>query len=113
MTNFLNISDLDKINILKILNSEEATKTLDNKSIGLLFEKHSTRTRLSFNVGISKLGGNPVDIRFKELNISRYESFEDTFLAMNCYLDGLILELIIIKNCWRHQNILKNPLLML
>ena len=90
MTNFLNISDLNRINILKILNSEEATKTLDNKSIGLLFEKHSTRTRLSFDVGISKLGGNSIDIRFKELNISRYESFEDTFLAMNCYLDGLI-----------------------
>ena len=90
MTNFLNISDLDRISILKILNSEEVTKILDNKSIGLLFEKHSTRTRLSFDVGISKLGGNSIDIRFKELNFSRYESFEDTFLAMNCYLDGLI-----------------------
>ena len=55
-----------------------------------MFEKHSTRTRLSFSVGISGLGGNAVDIRFDELNISRDESFEDTFRAMNCYLDGLI-----------------------
>jgi ornithine carbamoyltransferase len=36
------------------------------------------------------LGGNSVDIKFEELNISREESFEDTFRAMNCYLDGLV-----------------------
>ena len=36
------------------------------------------------------MGGNAVDIRFDELNISRDESFEDTFKAMNCYLDGLV-----------------------
>jgi ornithine carbamoyltransferase len=56
----------------------------------MIFEKYSTRTRLSFNVGISQLGGNSVDIKFEELNISREESFEDTFKAMNCYLDGLV-----------------------
>lgn len=111
MTNFLNISDLDRINILKILNTEEATKTLDNKSIGLLFEKHSTRTRLSFNVGISKLGGNPIDIRFKELNISRYESFEDTFLAMNCYLDGLIFRTDNHKKLLEASKYFKKPII--
>ena len=60
------------------------------KSIGMIFEKYSTRTRLSFNLGISQLGGNAVDIKFEELNISRDESFEDTFKAMSCYLDGLV-----------------------
>lgn len=88
--NFFNISDLSREQILKILKKEEDTKILKNKSIGLLFEKYSTRTRLSFAVGISSLGGNGVDIRFEELNISRDESFEDTFRAMDCYLDGLI-----------------------
>ena len=63
---------------------------MQNKSIGLLFEKYSTRTRLSFNVGIMSLGGFVVDLKFQELNISRSESFEDTFRAMNCYLDGLV-----------------------
>ena len=88
--NFFNISDLSREQIFKILKKEEDAKILKNKNIGLLFEKYSTRTRLSFAVGISSLGGNGVDIRFEELNISRDESFEDTFRAMDCYLDGLI-----------------------
>ncbi len=88
--NFFNISDLDKEKILTILKSEKKSKSLQNKNIGLLFEKYSTRTRLSFAVGISDLGGNVIDIRLDDLNISRNESFEDTFRAMDCYLDGLI-----------------------
>ena len=90
MKNLLNISDLSYKDILKILNTKKDKLVLKNKSIGLIFEKYSTRTRLSFTVGIHDLGGNPIDIRFEELNFSRSESFEDTFLALNCYLDGLI-----------------------
>ena len=111
MINFLNISDLNRIDILKILNSNVASKTLNNKSIGLLFEKHSTRTRLSFNVGVSKLGGNPIDIKFEELNISRYESFEDTFLAMNCYLDGLIFRTDNHKKFLQASKYFKQPII--
>ena len=91
MKNFLNISDLSSQNLRNILNIDSRNiDFLKNKSIGMIFEKYSTRTRLSFNVGISQLGGNSVDIKFEELNISREESFEDTFKAMNCYLDGLV-----------------------
>ena len=91
MDNFLNISDLSSQNLRKILDIETNNSNfLKNKSIGMIFEKYSTRTRLSFNVGISQLGGNSIDIKFEELNISREESFEDTFKAMNCYLDGLV-----------------------
>ena len=88
--NFFNISDLKKEDIFKILYSNNDNKSLQNKNIGLIFEKYSTRTRLSFSVGISRLGGNVIDIRFEELNISRDESFEDTFRAIKCYLDGLV-----------------------
>lgn len=90
MMNFFNISDLTKENIFNILDSNDKNKNLKNKNIGLLFEKYSTRTRLSFAVGISNLGGNTINISFSDLNISREESFEDTFRAMGCYLDGLI-----------------------
>ena len=91
MDNFLNISDLSSQNLREILNIEKNNSNfLKNKSIGMIFEKYSTRTRLSFNVGISQLSGNPVDIKFEDLNISREESFEDTFRAMSCYLDGLV-----------------------
>ena len=86
----LNISDLTSNEILDIINKKIINKSLANKSIGLLFEKNSTRTRLSFIVGIASLGGNNVDIRFEDLNISRHESFEDTFRAIGCYLDGLV-----------------------
>lgn len=91
MDNFLNISDLSSQNLREILNIKKNNSNfLKNKSIGMIFEKYSTRTRLSFNVGISQLSGNPVDIKLEDLNISREESFEDTFRAMSCYLDGLV-----------------------
>ena len=88
--NFFNISDLNKNDFYEILKLNSNNQNLSDKHIGLIFEKYSTRTRLSFNVAISSLGGKPIDIRFEELNFSRDESFEDTFKAMNCYLDGLI-----------------------
>ena len=88
--NFSQISDLSKEDINTILKIEPYPKKLAGKNIGLLFEKHSTRTRLSFSAGIHNMGGNCIDLRFSELNISRQESFEDTFRAFNCYLDGLI-----------------------
>ena len=91
MKNFLNISDLSSQNLRDILSIDDHNNNfLKNKSIGMIFEKYSTRTRLSFNVGISQLGGSAVDVKFEDLNISREESFEDTFRAMNCYLDGLV-----------------------
>ncbi len=90
INSLLNISDLTRDQIIKILDFNSTNNSLSNKNIGLLFEKNSTRTRISFNVGINQLGGNCIDIRYEELNISRDESFEDTFRALNCYLDGLI-----------------------
>ena len=88
--NFFNISDLSHEDIIKIFEINENENSLKHKNIGMIFEKYSTRTRLSFNVAINKLGGNSIDIRYEEMNISRDETFEDTFRAMDCYLDGLI-----------------------
>ena len=109
--NFFNISELTYDNIFTILNLNSNSNVLKNKSIGLLFEKHSTRTRLSFSVGISKLGGNAIDIRFEELNFSRDESFEDTFLAMNCYLDGLIFRTNNHKKLVQASSFFKKPII--
>lgn len=88
--NLFNISDLSKKEILEIISVENDNKVLTNKNLGMIFEKYSTRTRLSFAVAISNLGGERIDIKFDELNFSRGESFADTFKTMNCYLDGLI-----------------------
>ena len=95
MKNLLNISDLNQNDFEKILQFAEdldskTEQTLTNKNIGLIFEKNSTRTRLSFQVGINQLNGNFIDVRFEELNLNRFESYEDTFEVMSCYLDYLV-----------------------
>lgn len=95
MKNLLNISDLSKHDFLQIIEfSKDLEKSLDeclkNKNIGLIFEKNSTRTRLSFQVGIKQLQGNYIDINLDQLNLNRFESFEDTFEIMSCYLDCLV-----------------------
>ena len=91
----LNISDLSKEDFFEILELSknilpDKDDCLKNKNIGLIFEKNSTRTRLSFQVGINQLSGRYIDINLKELNLQRIESFEDTFKIMSCYLDGLV-----------------------
>ena len=95
MKNLLNISDLSKDDFKSILSFASSIKPdtencLKNKNIGLIFEKNSTRTRLSFQVGISQLQGKYIDIKLEELNLQRVESFEDTFEIMSCYLDALV-----------------------
>ena len=111
MKNFFDISDISKSDYLSIIENDNNNKNLQDKSIGLLFEKYSTRTRLSFAVGISNLGGNPINLRFEELNISRDESFEDTFRAMDCYLDGLIYRTNDHQKLIQASNYFKKPII--
>ena len=95
MKSLLNISDLNQNDFEMIMQfaddlNTKNEQTLTNKNIGLIFEKNSTRTRLSFQVGINQLNGNFIDVRFEELNLNRFESYEDTFEVMSCYLDYLV-----------------------
>jgi ornithine carbamoyltransferase len=60
-----------------------ASRALDGKSVALLFERPSTRTRLSFEVGVHELGGHPVVLRPGEMQISRGESVRDTALVLS------------------------------
>jgi ornithine carbamoyltransferase len=95
MKNIINISDLNRSDILEILKHIDdidikKNKPLTGKTIGLIFEKYSTRTRLSFHTGIFQLGGYPLEIDLKTLNLQRSESFENTFQMFDQYLDLLI-----------------------
>ena len=98
---FLSISDLsgDEIRLLvketgrmKSKQREGGLeKVLEDHVIGLLFEKPSTRTRVSFQVAINHLGGNAVYMRPGELHLSRGEAIKDTARILSSYLDGIVV----------------------
>lgn len=60
-----------------------ASRALAGKAVALLFERPSTRTRISFEVGIYELGGHPAVLRGEELQLSRGESWKDTALVLS------------------------------
>jgi len=66
-------------------------KLFKNKSLGLLLQKESTRTRLSFNIGMQKLGGNIIELDSKAIGFGKRESEEDILKTLSCYIDCLII----------------------
>ncbi|OIN66254.1 ornithine carbamoyltransferase [Exiguobacterium sp. KRL4] len=65
--------------------------TLSGKKVALLFEKASTRTRISFEVGVIELGGHPVVLNGSDMQIGRGESLSDTIQVMSRYVDALMI----------------------
>jgi ornithine carbamoyltransferase len=66
-----------------------ASRALTGRSVALIFDKPSTRTRLSFEVGVHELGGHPVLLREGETQISRGESVRDTALVLSRFVHGV------------------------
>ena len=71
--------------------SADAPKPLANQSWGLLFFKKSTRTRVSFQVGVHELGGNPVMLNAEDMQLARGETPEDTAKVLSRYLHGMVI----------------------
>ncbi|MGH7885435.1 MAG: ornithine carbamoyltransferase [Thermodesulfobacteriota bacterium] len=99
--NILTIFDLDKNEILSIIRRSRRLKkekkegiksySLEGKSIGLLFEKLSTRTRISLEVGINDLGANAIYLNPKDMQLGRGETIADTARVLSSYLDAVII----------------------
>ncbi len=66
-----------------------ASRALAGRSVALVFERPSTRTRVSFEVGVHELGGQPVVLRGDELQLSRGESPRDTALVLSRFVAGI------------------------
>lgn len=101
MKHLLRLRDLSTEEIVSILNLADQLKfdrkhgvvhtELAGKSLGLIFQKASTRTRVSFEVGMHELGGNPLFLSGQDLQIGRGEPICDTARVLSRYLDGIMI----------------------
>ena len=100
MKHFLTESDFDRNEIIEVFEhaslfkqnrTQRPSADLSGQNWGMLFYKNSTRTRVSFEVGIRELGGNPLILDQSSTQIGRGESIEDTVRVLSRYLDGLII----------------------
>ncbi len=101
MKHLLKMLDLSKEDIIGILNLADQLKYelahgiehkhLAGKTLGMIFQKASTRTRVSFETGIYQLGGYGLFLSSHDLQIGRGEPVEDTARVLSRYLDGIMI----------------------
>ena len=101
MKHLLKLLDLSKEDIIGILNLADQLKyerrhgiahpLLAGKTLGMIFQKSSTRTRVSFETGIYQLGGQGLFLSSRDLQIGRGEPVEDTARVLSRYLDGIMI----------------------
>ena len=93
--NFDNFSKEDLSNIInraiEIKTKSESSDIFDKKTLGLIFQKPSTRTRVSFEVAMNKLGGNTIFLSSSELQMSRGEPIPDTAKVLSSILDAVVI----------------------
>ena len=101
MKHLLKMMDLTNGDITSILNLADQLKyeqkhgiahhLLEGKTLGMIFEKASTRTRVSFEAGMYQLGGLPIFLSAGDLQIGRGEPVQDTARVLSRYLDGIMI----------------------
>jgi ornithine carbamoyltransferase len=96
---YLSVDDLGPGELARVLELGAALKAdrslhanaLDGATVALIFEKSSTRTRVSFEVGVSQLGGRPLTLSSADLQLGRGETIEDTGRVLSRYVDAIVL----------------------
>ena len=101
MKHLLKMLDLSTEEIIGILDLADQLKYelkhgiphphLKGKSLGMIFQKASTRTRVSFETGMYQLGGHPLFLSANDLQIGRGEPVQDTARVLSRYLDGIMI----------------------
>lgn len=99
-TQYIDGDEIVGESLLELINRAEELKAgrprtgssaLTGKSVALIFEKPSTRTRISFEVGVAELGGTPVVLRGDEMQLSRGESVEDTARVLSRFVHAIVI----------------------
>jgi len=95
------MNDFSKQDIMDVIDRAAAMKRgepgkgpadpLKGKSVGLLFDKPSTRTRVSFDVGIQQLGGHAIFLNSRDIQLGRGEPIRDTARVLSRYLDAIVI----------------------
>ncbi|CAN5650380.1 ornithine carbamoyltransferase [soil metagenome] len=96
---FLSIGDLTSEELVALLDGADEAKSdpsawterLGGKQVALIFEKPSTRTRVSFEVAVTSMGGSAIVLRGDELQLGRGETIEDTGVVLSRYVDALVV----------------------
>jgi ornithine carbamoyltransferase len=96
---YLSVDDLSADELVGVLDLAARMKqdrslhatALAGRSVALIFEKSSTRTRVSFEVGVAQLGGHPLTVSAGDLQLGRGETIEDTGRVLSRYVDTIVL----------------------
>jgi ornithine carbamoyltransferase len=101
MKDLISINDMTEKQIMSILKHTKSLKSqlkeglqhqfLKGKTLGMIFTKSSTRTRVSFEVGMYQLGGQAIFLSSNDIQLGRGESIEDTAKVLSRYLDGIMI----------------------
>ena len=87
------------INLKNDNEMSDGFKPLEGMTIGSIYEKPSTRTRVSFEVGVNKLGGQPLTLLSNDIQLGKSESVSDTAAVLSRYLDGITYR------CFKHSDV--------
>ncbi len=106
MKHFLTLRDFSKEEILSLVNhaselKKEPKKLLQDKTLAMIFEKNSTRTRMAFELAITELGGKALFLSSNDLQLSRGEPVKDTARVIGAMVDFVMMRVN------KHENLLE------